>query len=65
MTKHWKSISAEKSKHVTMMQLKPRHCRYIIGPSKGPDTLYCGEQKAHGVSYCPAHALIVYEPRRK
>jgi hypothetical protein len=43
----------------TFMGLTYRSCRYIIGPVKGLDTIYCGEPKA-GRSFCKEHETACY-----
>lgn len=48
---------------VTLMKLQGLSCRYIIGPTKGPDTLYCGKRKARG-SYCEEHHQICFDQIR-
>jgi len=43
----------------TFMGLTYRSCRYIIGPVRGLDTIYCGEPKA-GRSFCKEHETACY-----
>ena len=43
----------------TFMGLTYRSCRYIIGPVRGLDTIYCGEPKA-GRSFCKEHQNQCY-----
>jgi hypothetical protein len=43
---------------VALMQLKVHHCRYVVGDVNGPRTLYCGERKATGSSYCARHHAL-------
>jgi GcrA cell cycle regulator len=49
---------------VTLMQLKPRHCRWPLGEPRDPDMLYCGATKIEGYSYCGRHCEAAYQPRR-
>lgn len=46
-------------KNCTFMGLTYRSCRYIIGPVRGLDTIYCGEPKA-GRSFCKEHETACY-----
>lgn len=41
---------------VTIMDLRPGHCRWIDGPVDGAATLYCGEAKTSVSPYCKGHA---------
>jgi hypothetical protein len=43
----------------TFMGLTYRSCRYIIGPVRGLDTIYCGEPKV-GRSFCKEHQSACY-----
>lgn len=43
---------------LTLWQLKPMNCRFVFD-----DATYCGLTATHR-SYCPAHAALVYQPRR-
>lgn len=45
---------------VKLLNLHGLSCRYIIGPTKGPDTLYCGKRKFRG-SYCEEHHKICFD----
>lgn len=44
---------------VSIMGLKHRHCRMIVSPIYGSDTLYCGGEKSVG-SFCDKHAGVVF-----
>lgn len=47
---------------IRLFDLRFNHCRFVIGePAEG---LFCGHDKQHGSSFCPAHHHLVYEPRR-
>lgn len=41
---------------VTIIDLRPGHCRWIDGPVDGAATLYCGEAKTPASPYCECHA---------
>jgi hypothetical protein len=43
----------------TFMDLTPQSCRFIIGPVRGLDTIYCGEPKS-GRSFCKQHKKLCY-----
>lgn len=45
---------------VKLVDLQGLSCRYIIGPTKGPNTLYCGKRKDRG-SYCKEHHEICFD----
>jgi hypothetical protein len=45
---------------IKLTELQGLSCRYILGPTKGPDTLYCGKRKARG-SYCEEHHKICFD----
>ena len=42
---------------VTLMELEPRHCRYIVCETP---SLYCGERRQAGSSYCPDHHAVCW-----
>jgi hypothetical protein len=44
---------------VTLLELDRHHCRYIVGPIFGLDTLYCGRDRVVG-SYCAEHDEICH-----
>ena len=48
----------------TFMGLTYRSCRFIIGPVRGLDTIYCGEPKA-GRSFCKEHQTQCYIPFKR
>ena len=58
MNRQWVRRTTE----VSIMNLKPHHCRYIVIKQFGYTTLYCGRDKASG-SYCEDHARLCYAPR--
>lgn len=47
---------------VTTLDLKPHHCRWPMGEVTGLETLFCGEVKDEGSSYCPAHRARAVQP---
>lgn len=44
---------------ITIFELTPKSCRYILGPVNGENTRYCGEPKT-GKSYCQQHRALCY-----
>jgi hypothetical protein len=44
---------------ITIFELTPKSCRYILGPVNGENTRYCGEPKT-GKSYCRQHRALCY-----
>ena len=46
---------------VSLMELEPHHCRFIVGSSEDGLALYCGEPKHYG-SYCDYHGRLCYHP---
>jgi hypothetical protein len=44
---------------VTMFELTPKSCRYILGPVNGDNTRYCGEPKV-STAYCKHHKALCY-----
>lgn len=56
----WLVPLLEKNKAgVSLMQLKERHCRYIIGEVRGANTRYCGQPRV-GKSMCAEHHALCY-----
>jgi len=52
-------------KMLTIMELKPRHCRWIIGDPRDESSRYCGAHKERG-AYCHEHAALCYvEPNNR
>lgn len=49
---------------VTLLDLRPHHCRFPLGEPASADFAYCGAQKVKG-SYCAAHARLSYLPKPK
>lgn len=47
---------------VRLLDLKPDHCRWPLGATDGPDTLFCGEARDEPAPYCPEHCRIAYTP---
>lgn len=43
---------------VTLMQLRPRHCRWPVGEEPGQHQLFCGAPKGIEQSYCPYHQAM-------
>jgi hypothetical protein len=44
---------------ITMFELTPKSCRYILGPVNGDNTRYCGEPKV-STAYCEQHKALCY-----
>jgi len=51
-------------KYVTLMELKPSMCRYVMDNSDFGNALYCGDPMEKG-SYCKDHAMLCYLPKDK
>ena len=49
---------------VTLLDLRPHHCRFPLGEPASADFGYCGARKVKG-SYCAAHARLSYLPKPK
>lgn len=49
-------------KNKTILDLQRFDCRAIIGPVKGIDTVYCGDNVIEGQSWCAAHSFIYTKP---
>jgi hypothetical protein len=47
-------------KPINFMNLKDRHCRAILGPVDGINTLYCGKAVRIGTSWCEEHHAKFY-----
>jgi GcrA cell cycle regulator len=47
---------------VSFLELRPGHCRYVLGHPAGPATRYCGAQRRSGHAYCAAHYALCYTP---
>jgi len=47
---------------ITIMQLNSRHCRAVVSPINGSDTLYCGRDALTGKSWCSLHYRAFYLP---
>ena len=44
----------------TFEELRPHHCRWIVGDPRETDFFYCGAEKLEGWSYCEKHCLRAY-----
>ena len=53
-------FTPDPKKNVTFMELKGFHCRSIVGPPKGVDTIYCGQKVDLGKSWCAYHQKQYY-----
>jgi GcrA cell cycle regulator len=52
-------------KMLSIMELKPRHCRWPIGDPRDEKFRYCGAHKERG-AYCHEHAALCYvEPNNR
>lgn len=49
---------------VNLLDLQAHHCRYMVSPSRGPASLFCGATIATG-SLCARHHAICYAPVRQ
>lgn len=49
---------------VSLMALRPHHCRWDAGRDEDGHMLYCGARKVKG-SYCAKHARMAYLPKAK
>jgi GcrA cell cycle regulator len=52
-------IENNSPKFLTLMELKPRHCRWPIGDPRSEDFRFCGAHKERG-AYCHDHAALGY-----
>lgn len=53
------------SQHVSFMGLQYFHCRAVIGHPDGIDTIYCGNMKMFGKSWCKHHHALYFVPPEK
>jgi GcrA cell cycle regulator len=52
---------------VSLLDLKPHHCRWPNGDVGSPDFHFCGDRRVDGRPYCRSHCQIAYasiSPRR-
>ncbi len=47
---------------VTIMELKETMCRWPLGDPSTSEFRYCGGKSDVGVTYCPYHARMAYQP---
>jgi GcrA cell cycle regulator len=47
---------------VDIIEIKDHQCRWPLGATMDPASLFCGRQKAHGISYCDQHARRAFQP---
>ena len=47
---------------VTIMELKEAMCRWPLGDPATPEFRYCGGKSDIGVTYCPYHSRMAYQP---
>ena len=45
---------------VSLLELRPEHCRWPLGDSRDPDMKYCGAGTIDDASYCARHFRISY-----
>jgi hypothetical protein len=50
---------------MTIINLKPDSCRFIVSEDGAKTTYYCGETAQGGSSYCPTHHNICYVPAKQ
>ena len=50
------------SERVTIMELREAMCRWPLGDPAASDFRYCGGKSETGVTYCPYHARLAYQP---
>ena len=51
-------------KHVTVLTVSDRHCRWPIGDPPDKDFHFCGHSPKSGSPYCEAHARKAYQPQQ-
>lgn len=47
---------------VTIMELREGMCRWPLGDPATPEFRYCGGKAEIGVTYCPYHSRMAYQP---
>ena len=47
---------------VTIMELREGLCRWPLGDPTTPEFRYCGGKAEIGVTYCPYHSRMAYQP---
>ena len=45
---------------VRFPDLRDWHCHYVLGEPAGVNTLYCGNPRDAGHSYCQAHCIVMF-----
>jgi GcrA cell cycle regulator len=45
---------------LTILELKPDSCRYVLGPINGIETVYCAAVSELDKPYCPEHCAVCY-----
>lgn len=53
--------AAIEPRHLTLLELKSKDCRYPYGDSPEPIT-FCGHPQQEASSYCPAHRALIMRP---
>lgn len=51
----------KREKLYTLMELKPRMCRWPCGDPKEKDFGFCGDHAMAGLPYCAEHAKVAYQ----
>ena len=46
----------------TLLELGPDECKWPCGDPVLPDFYFCGGSRIEGLSYCPFHARVAYQP---
>lgn len=54
-------IQNESGKLYSMMELKPRMCRWPCGDPQSTDFGFCGDPAIPGLPYCEKHAKMAYQ----
>jgi GcrA cell cycle regulator len=49
---------------ITLMQLKPMHCRWPVGEASGALQRFCGHEVVGGSVYCAGHGARAFVPGR-
>ena len=47
---------------ITIMELRDGLCRWPLGDPTTPEFRYCGGKSEIGVTYCPYHSRMAYQP---
>ena len=62
------AFALPESRHVTLLELEPRMCRFPLGDPRTEEFRFCGADAQTGIPYCAGHSQVAYtspEARRK